>query len=184
MPRASRPRVFDAIDWAAWEPDFDATLLYVVRDSQILLIDKKRGLGAGKLNGPGGKVDPGETELEAAIREFEEELGATPIAPTKLGEVAFEVVDDASIRIHVYRADDLAGEPRETDEAIPLWVPVDEIPYDRMWADDRYWLPLLLERRTFQVRTLFEGDRMLGFRVFPDREPTGRQVAEPGDPAG
>ena len=165
---ASDSTAFAAIDWEAWEPDLEATLLYVVRDGHILLIHKKRGLGAGKLNGAGGKVDPGETVRAAAIREFEEELGATPIDPRKLGEVAFEVTDDASIRIHVYRADDLIGDPVETEEAAPVWAPLDTIPYDRMWADDRHWLPLLLENRAFSARTLFEGDRLLGLDVCAD----------------
>ncbi|WP_419162669.1 8-oxo-dGTP diphosphatase [Candidatus Palauibacter sp.] len=148
-----------------WRPEIDATLLYVVRDGEILLIHKKRGIGAGKLNGAGGKVDPGESCLEAAVREFEEELRAHPVAPRKLGEVAFDVVDGVSILIHVFRADALDGEPSETDEAVPLWAPVDEIPYDRMWADDRYWLPHLLENRAFEAFARFEGDRLLDCEV-------------------
>ncbi|MFV1988101.1 MAG: 8-oxo-dGTP diphosphatase [Gemmatimonadota bacterium] len=166
-PVESTPE-FDAIDWANWVADLDATLLYVVRDERILLIAKKRGLGAGKLNGAGGKVDPGETHLEAAVREFEEELGATPLHPKKLGRVAFAVTSGDSILIHVYRADDLRGTPVETEEAVPVWASVEDMPYDRMWEDDRYWLPLLLARRTFEVRTLFDGDRLLGCEVDAD----------------
>ena len=150
-----------------WRGDLDATLLYVVRGGEILLIHKKRGIGAGKLNGAGGKVDPGESALQAAVREFREELRAHPVAPRKLGEVGFEVVDGESIRIHVFRADALEGEPVETDEAVPVWTPVDDIPYDRMWADDRYWLPHLLENRPFEAFARFEGDRMLDCRVTP-----------------
>jgi 8-oxo-dGTP diphosphatase len=56
----------------------------------------------------------------------------------------------------------LEGEPRETDEAAPLWVPQDRIPYDRMWADDRIWMPEFLAGRRFSGRFLFDGDRMLG----------------------
>ena len=159
---------FEAIDWENWAADLDATLLYVVRDNRILLIEKKRGLGAGKLNGAGGKVDPGEIACEAAVREFEEELGATPVDPEKLGRVAFAVTNGDSILIHVYRAEDLRGDPVETEEAIPVWASVHDMPYDRMWEDDRYWLPLLLERRTFEVRTLFNGDRLLGFEMETD----------------
>ena len=44
------------MEWGDWRPEIDATLLYVVRDGEILLIYKKRGIGAGKLNGAGGKV--------------------------------------------------------------------------------------------------------------------------------
>ena len=136
----------------------------------MLLIEKKRGLGAGKLNGPGGKVDPGETVLEAAVREFEEELCATPLDPVRLGRVAFAVTDGHDIMIHVFRASRLDGEPVETDEAVPVWADVDDLPYDRMWDDDRHWLPLLLENRTFLVRTLFDGDRLLGYEVEPDAD--------------
>ncbi len=154
------------IDWDTWRADVDATLLYVVRDGEILLIHKKRGIGAGKLNGAGGKVDPGETPLEAAVREFEEELEARPIEPRKLGEVAFDVVGGVSILIHVYRSDGVEGEPTETDEAVPLWAPVSGIPYDRMWEDDKYWLPLLLENRAFEARAQFDGDVLLTCEVF------------------
>ena len=64
----------DAVSSANWRAVHHATLTFVIRNEQILLIRKKRGLGAGKINGPGGKLDPGETPLQAAIRETEEEL--------------------------------------------------------------------------------------------------------------
>jgi len=163
--QGGRGREFSAIDWETWEPELEATLLFVVRDEEMLMIHKKRGLGAGKVNGAGGKVDPGETPLQAAAREFEEELVARPIDPRKLGEIAFEVVDGPSIRIHVFRADEIQGEPEETDEAIPIWAPVSDLPFDRMWEDDRYWLPLLVEDRPFEVRTVFQGDKLLGYEV-------------------
>ena len=50
-----------SIDWTSWQPDMVATLMFDVEDSRVLLIRKKRGLGAGNINGPGGKLDPGET---------------------------------------------------------------------------------------------------------------------------
>ena len=67
------------IDWSTWTPTVQATLLFVVRDGQVLLIQKKRGLGAGKVNGPGGKLDPGETPLACALRETEEEIGVRAV---------------------------------------------------------------------------------------------------------
>ena len=44
------------VDWESWEPEQVATLLFVIKDTEVLLIHKKRGLGAGKINGPGGKL--------------------------------------------------------------------------------------------------------------------------------
>ena len=46
------------IDWATWNAVDVATLLFVIKDGRALLIRKKRGLGAGKINAPGGRLDP------------------------------------------------------------------------------------------------------------------------------
>ena len=65
----------EKIDWSRWQPTELATLCFVIRDGQILLIHKKRGLGAGKINGPGGRIESGETAEQGAIRETQEEVG-------------------------------------------------------------------------------------------------------------
>ena len=153
-------RVAD-IDWPNWHPEQRATLLFVVRDGQVLLIHKKRGLGAGKINGPGGRIDPGETPLECAVREVEEELCVTPTGVRESGELRFQFVDGLSIHGYVFLADDCIGEPQETEEAIPRWTPLDEIPYARMWQDDHLWIPLMLAGKRFDGRFVFDGDTLL-----------------------
>ena len=153
-------RVAD-IDWQSWQPVDKGTILFVIIEDQILLIHKKRGLGAGKINGPGGRLDDGETPFECAIREVEEELRISPSGVDEVGELQFQFVDGYSIHVWVFRASGFAGTPEETDEADPLWASIDEIPYDRMWPDDRIWLPLLLEKRPFLGRFVFDDDSML-----------------------
>jgi 8-oxo-dGTP diphosphatase len=155
------------IDWTTWTGQILATLMFIIRDGQILLIEKKRGLGAGKINGPGGKIDPGETPLQAAIRETQEELHITPLHPIKLGELWFSMSDCPDILCHVYRAENFTGTPTETDEAIPLWTPTTAIPYHRMWEDDQQWLPLLLDNKTFHGRFIFEKDLLLWSQITP-----------------
>lgn len=156
---------FEDIDWDRWEARDPATLVFVVRDGAMLLIHKKRGLGAGKINAPGGRLEPGESFVEAAVREVEEELLVTPLDLTPIGENRFQFVDGYSIHVHVFRADDYRGEPTETDEATPLWVPLDAIPYEKMWEDDRLWVPHVLTRTRFTGRYLFDGDAMLGHEL-------------------
>lgn len=148
------------MDWENWRCGVEATLLFIVKDGQILLIEKKRGLGAGKVNGPGGKLDPGETPLQCALRETEEELCIQVSDAKKMGELWFVMSDHPDILCHVFAASDFIGTPTETEEAIPLWAPIDGIPYERMWQDDQYWLPLFLDGKTFLGKFIFEGDVM------------------------
>ncbi|MHC5112058.1 MAG: 8-oxo-dGTP diphosphatase [Planctomycetota bacterium] len=148
-----------------WIPREKATLIFVVRDERILLIHKKRGIGAGKINGPGGRLDPGETPLQCAVREVQEELLVTPTGLREAGELRFQFIDGYSMLVYVYRADDVSGVPRETDEADPLWTDLNEIPFERMWDDDRYWMPLMLERIYFEGRFVFDGDTLVDHSV-------------------
>ena len=78
MNGSTVPRLVSAIDWESWQPKDVATLLFIVRGDEVLLIRKKRGLGAGKINAPGGRLEPGEAPLAAAIREVQEEILVTP----------------------------------------------------------------------------------------------------------
>jgi len=160
-----QPRRIDDIDWTSWTAIDPATLVFVIRGGQILLIRKKRGLGAGKINGPGGRLETGETFEACAVRELHEELGITPLELVKLGEHRFHFVDGYSTFVYVYRASGLEGTPVETDEATPLWVELDAIPFDEMWEDDRYWLPLVIEGKRFSGNWIFDGDQMLDYRL-------------------
>ena len=153
------------IDWSHWRPREKANLCFIRRNDELLLIRKKRGFGAGKVNAPGGKIEPGESALEAAIRETQEEIGVVPLDPQPRGELHFDFADGYSLHCTVFLAVALDGLPCETDEALPFWVGVDAIPYDEMWEDDRYWLPLLLEGKSFSGFFTFEGETMLTKKI-------------------
>ena len=148
------------MDWSTWIPRELATLCFIRRDGELLLIRKKRGFGAGKINAPGGKIEPGESALESAIRETREEIGVVPIAPRQCGELHFQFADGYSLHCSVFCAEGCEGEPVETAEALPFWVRADAVPYDEMWADDRHWLPLMLEGKRFTGFFTFDGETM------------------------
>lgn len=153
------------IDWTTWTPTMRGTLLWVLRDGQALLIRKKRGLGAGLINAPGGKIDPGETALAAAERELHEEVGVRALGTVPCGELSFQFVDGLRLHVHVFSASACLGEAIETDEALPLWLPQDALPYDEMWADDRIWVPHLLAGRPFRLRAVFDGQQLLDHAI-------------------
>jgi 8-oxo-dGTP diphosphatase len=154
---------FAAIRWPDWNPRDRATLLFVVQDGRILLIHKKRGLGQGKINGPGGRLETGETPLQCAVREVQEELLIDATDPRERGTLSFQFADGYSLFCTVFTATAFTGTPTETPEARPEWFPVDAIPYDRMWADDALWLPHMLNGHNFHGRFLFDRDAMLGY---------------------
>ena len=156
------------IDWEHWQATDPATLVCVIRGGEILLIDKKTGLGKGKVNAPGGKVDPGETPEACAVRECREEIGISVSNLEYCGQHRFQFVDGYSIHVWVYRTRDFTGIPSESHEARPFWVPLEAVPYADMWEDDRLWLPMVVRGERFLTRWIFDGDRMLDYHIAPD----------------
>jgi 8-oxo-dGTP diphosphatase len=144
-----------------------AVLCFVIQDGQVLLIRKKKGLGAGKVNAPGGRIEPGEAPVDAARRETQEEVGLTPHGLARAGELFFRFTDGLDLYCTVFTAQGAQGELTETEEALPFWKDVDAIPYADMWADDAHWVPWMLAGRPFRGTFRFDDDRMLEGRVEP-----------------
>lgn len=120
-------------------------LCYLIRDRKVLLIKKKRGLAAGKINAPGGRFEKDETPEGATKREVREEVKVNINSLEFRGILEFVNNDKLHGLCHVFVSKDFEGEPQETEEATPMWVPMDELPWDKMWDDDRSWLPHVLE---------------------------------------
>ena len=149
-----------------------ATLLFLIKRengevSSVCLAMKKKRFGAGKWNGAGGKVEPGETVEEAAIRETKEEIGVEPRGITKVAELTFHHPHNPAFDqiVHAYISESWLGEPRESEEMRPEWFKAEEIPFSQMWADDKHWLPLVLEGKLVRADFSFDGDAMLDYKV-------------------
>ena len=143
----------------------DGTLCIVIRenpDREILLGFKKVRFGAGKYAGFGGRVEAGETVAAAAIRELEEESGLKVSAEhlQRVGHLTFLFPAKPSWNqvVHVFLASTWHGKPVESEEMIPAWFPVDEVPYEQMWQDAAYWLPAILAGQRIRARFTFQGD--------------------------
>jgi 8-oxo-dGTP diphosphatase/2-hydroxy-dATP diphosphatase len=140
------------------------TLCFVTKDNTILLGLKKRGFGQGLWNGFGGKVEESDISLGAAAkRELYEESGLTAPLLTHAGILHFTFIHNLNelLEVHVFRAHSVQGTLKETIEMKPQWFEISQTPYDRMWADDRYWLPIFLQGHQFRGHFVFENHSTL-----------------------
>lgn len=143
------------------------TLCLLLEGDNILLGMKKRGFGAGRWNSFGGKVKPEETLEEAVFREFEEESTLKVLKYEKVGIMEFEFKDSLEVHeVHIYKILKYCGTPRETEEMRTQWFKVSEIPYDKMWPGDEYWMKILLEGKKFRGKTYFENqDKIIDYNI-------------------
>jgi 8-oxo-dGTP diphosphatase len=153
------------INWDKWEAEKFAVINYIFSKTSVLLIHKKRGLGAGKVNAPGGHIEEGETSLEAAVRETEEEVGLTPLNAEEVGTLYFQFTNGLKMKGTVFITQEFTGELIETDEADPFWVSISDIPYKKMWEDDLLWLPHVIKGKKIMGRFIFDEDKMLSYSL-------------------
>ncbi|MFA5310264.1 MAG: NUDIX domain-containing protein [Candidatus Paceibacterota bacterium] len=138
------------------------TLCLTLKDREILLGMKKRGFGEGRWNGFGGKLEKGETIIEAAKREMLEESGLLIEEIEEMGYIDFHFMDTGKLmEVHMFDVIRYTGEPVETEEMRPQWFKLDEIPFENMWADDPYWFPLFLKKKKFKGRIIFKDNDII-----------------------
>lgn len=167
---------------AETHPDIRRTLLLLKSDDQILLAMKKRGFGAGKWNGVGGKIEAGESIESALVRECQEEIGVTPKNWRQVAELDFvqdaETADPWHMYVHAYITNEWEGEPVESEEMMPKWFDIEDIPYGDMWDDDEFWLPQVLDdKKVYGEFTFDENDKLLTHDVRVVTELPNEQLA-------
>ena len=123
-----------------------ATLALLLEPDYLWLGCKKRGFGKGKLNGFGGKQEGNETIEEAMLRELMAEAHVQAIRYEKVGELTYRFEHEPSWNqvVHIYRVSEWQGVPKESEEMTCEKFPLTAIPYDRMWDNDKQWLPHVL----------------------------------------
>ncbi len=143
-----------------------ANINYILNDrGEVLLQKKARGFGKGKWNGPGGKLQAGETTKESAKREILEETEIVVEELEKRGEIEFIYQNqNSNMLTHVFVVKKWHGNSRNTGEGELKWFSANELPLDKMWEDDKYWLLRLLSGEYVHMRFYFdESNKMIRY---------------------
>jgi 8-oxo-dGTP pyrophosphatase MutT (NUDIX family) len=138
-----------------------ATLCTIIKNGLILLQWKSPGrFGEGKWNGVGGKIKPEETPEECAKREVFEETNLYVLKLIPHGTIRhyFGKKNEPDWIVYHYSVKDFKGEPKGSDEGELRWFSFDDIPYEEMWQDDRYWLPFQIQGKSFQGEFYFNSN--------------------------
>ena len=160
-------KTYENIDWDTWQPSERAVIVYITDREQgkLLLIVKKTGLGKGKVNAPGGRLEPGESPVQAAVRECQEEVSITPLALEKRMELHFQFTSGYALYGEAFFSGSWEGEARASAEADPFWCDLGKLPWENMWEDDRYWLPQALAGKKLRGYYVFDDDKMLSQKL-------------------
>jgi 8-oxo-dGTP diphosphatase len=103
------------------------------RGDTVLLIRRANPPRAGEWSLPGGRIEPGESEADAALRELTEETGVTARLGAKIAVIDADF-EGFSYRLHDYAAVWISGEPCAADDALDArFVSVADIGALGMW---------------------------------------------------
>ncbi|MER8374482.1 8-oxo-dGTP diphosphatase [Mesorhizobium sp. M0488] len=134
----------------------------ILRSCRLLLQERPAGrIWAGMLNGPGGKIEPGETAAEAVVREVLEETGLRVVDPSPRGSLTllFPAPQSLELSVEIFVATALEGDAFEREGALS-WHALDALPFDSMWADQRYWLTAVLDGFSVEGTVCYELDSL------------------------
>lgn len=144
------------------------TLSFPQNQDRVLLGMKKRGFGKGLWNGFGGKVEEGESIMEAAKRELIEEVGITALTMNQLGLLQFTFINEPGIlhEVHVFSIPEFTDPPRHSEEMQYRWFMIDKLPYQKMHQADRHWLPRVLQGKKIKATFHYgSAGQLLGHKI-------------------
>lgn len=128
---------------------------------------KKAGdIHAGKWNGLGGKLEPGETPEECAAREIREESGLVARRLELKGVLSFPgFANDEDWYAFVFVVPEFEGQISESQEGYLQWIESTEIYNLNLWEGDRVFLPWLDQPGLFSGKFVYKNGRLVDHSV-------------------
>jgi 8-oxo-dGTP diphosphatase len=116
----------------------------LVRDGDVLICRRRRdAVQPLKWEFPGGKVEPGESETGALVRELREELSLTATPGELLARLRHAYAETGELELAFFLVERFTGEPENRVFDDIAWAPLDELPgFDFLDADREFVLAL------------------------------------------
>jgi len=105
----------------------ELTVLCLIRDGSRILLQNRIKKDWQGYTLPGGHMEPGESVLEAVIREMREETGLIVIRPRLCGIKQFPI-DGGRYLVFLFMTDQFTGELRSSEEGPVEWIERDRRP--------------------------------------------------------
>ena len=145
------------------------TLVYLKQDGKTLMlhrVKKEQDFHEGKWNGLGGKLDPGETPEECAIREVKEESGLDLVDPRLRGIITFPMFDQVDDwYVYLFTGREFSGELIDSPEGNLAWIADDKLLDLNLWEGDSTFLKWLDQDRFFSAKFIYENKELIDHSV-------------------
>ncbi|MFT5206914.1 MAG: 8-oxo-dGTP diphosphatase [Candidatus Omnitrophota bacterium] len=146
-----------------------STLIYIQKNNQTLMLHRNKKVNdvhAGKWNGLGGKLNPGETPEECIIREVKEESGLDIQAPQLKGVMTFpgfQNIEDCYV--FLFRATEFSGSLINSPEGELNWIDDDQLLDLPMWAGDKLFFDWMKQDQFFSAKLEYSGEKLVSHNV-------------------
>lgn len=138
----------------------ELTMLCLVQDGEKILLQNRVKKDWAGYTLPGGHVEPGESFVDACVREMQEETGLTVLNPTLCGVKQFPDKGSRYI-VFLFRADRFEGELHSSEEGKMEWVALDRLDEYNTVSDLKELLDVMLRNDLNEFQYIVRGDEWL-----------------------
>ena len=142
----------------------NTSLCYIEHDGKYLMlhrVKKEHDENHDKWIGIGGKFEEGESPEDCMLREAKEETGLDILRWRYRGIVTFVSDEWGTEYMHLFTADEFAGNIKECDEGVLEWISKKELLSLPMWEGDMIFLRLIdSDAPFFSLKLCYKGDNL------------------------
>ena len=145
------------------------TLVYLKQNGKTLMlhrVKKEQEFHEGKWNRLRGKLDPGQTPEECAIREVKEESGLDLKALKLRGIITFPLFDQVDDwYVYLFTGTEFSGDLIDSPEGDLEWIDNDKLLDLKLWEGDYIFLQWIEQERFFSGKFVYEEKQLVDHSV-------------------